>query len=136
MKEAFDKIIERLEEQQEEYIEDYNRYGDGEDYRISLIYDRAIRIVNQVAEEFGSKDCSKCSRRSWYQIGYADAEKKCGNDGWITLPKEAFDRMIARMESESERDLEEEPSWFINVKDAARIVFEIVREYQPKGEQQ
>lgn len=52
MKEAFEKIIERLEEQQEEYVKDYDRYGDGEDYRISLIYERAIKIVNQVAEEY------------------------------------------------------------------------------------
>ena len=59
------------------------------------------------------------------------------NDGdkeeMITLPKAAFHNMIARMESQSEMDYEEEPSWFINVEDAARIVFEIVREY--KGEE-
>lgn len=27
-------------------------------------------------EEHKDKDCSQCSRRSWYQKGYADAEKK------------------------------------------------------------
>ena len=52
MQEIFAKIKERLEEQQEEYIKDYDRYGNGEDYRISLIYERAIKIVNQVAEEY------------------------------------------------------------------------------------
>ena len=63
-------------------------------------------------------------------------ENKYGNDGWISLPKVAFDRMIARMESESERDIYEEESLFINVRDAARIIKEIVVEYQPKGEEQ
>lgn len=51
------------------------------------------------------------------------------NDGCISLPKVAFDRMIARMESESERDIYEEESLFINVRDAARIVHEIVKEH-------
>lgn len=43
--------------------------------------------VNELAEEHKDKDCSKCSRRSWYQIGYADAEKKFVEEhkgGWIT----------------------------------------------------
>lgn len=57
-------------------------------------------------------------------------ENKYGNDGWISLPKVAFDRMIARMESESERDIYEEESLFINVRDAARIVHEIAEEYK------
>lgn len=52
------------------------------------------------------------------------------NDGCIPLSKVAFDRMIARMESESERDIYEEESLFINVRDAARIVREIAREYK------
>lgn len=51
------------------------------------------------------------------------------NDGCIPLPKVAFDRMIARMESESERSYDEEESLFINVRDAARIVREIVKEH-------
>lgn len=55
--------------------------------------------------------------------------KELTNDGWISLPKVAFDRMIARMESESERSYYEEESLFINVRDAARIVREIVREH-------
>lgn len=52
------------------------------------------------------------------------------NDGCIPLPKVAFDRMIARMESESERSYDEEESLFINVRDAARIVHEIAEEYK------
>ena len=55
------------------------------------------------------------------------------NDEMIILPKEAFHRMIARMESYGEQDWDGE-SWFINVNDAAHIVFEIMREYQPKGD--
>lgn len=67
MQKYFEKIIEWLEEQQEEYIKDYNRHGDGEDYRISLIYDRAIEIVNQVAEEFGS-DINVGSNDGWIPV--------------------------------------------------------------------
>lgn len=52
------------------------------------------------------------------------------NDGCIPLSKVAFNRMIARMESESERDIYEEESLFINVRDAARIVHEIAEEYK------
>ena len=99
---AFEKIKERLEENQE-----ITFYFDGRPPKQVISYDTAIEIVNQVAEEYSSTT----------------------NDGWISLPKEAFDRMIARMESESERDIYEEESLFINVRDAARIVHEIVKEH-------
>lgn len=66
MKEFVEKLIGRLEE------------IDRKTFRISP--KDAIEIVNQLAEEYKEKDCSKCSRRSWYQKGYADAER---NNGWI-----------------------------------------------------
>lgn len=126
MKEAFEKIIERLEEYEKIYLsgtiiphcsEKTLEYCN-ETNCTDCMWKKAIEIVNQVAEEF-APDINAGS-----------------NDEYITLPKEAFNRMIARMDSESEMDYEEEPSWFINVKDAARIVFEIVREYQPEPEPQ
>lgn len=36
--------------------------------------------VNGKDANVTTKNCSKCSRRSWYQRGYADAER---NNGWI-----------------------------------------------------
>ena len=101
MKEIFEKIKERLEKERHPEL-----FGGWETIRI----ERAIEIVNQVAEEYKS---------TMSQV----------NDEDITLPKIAFDRMISRMESESERDIYEEESLFINVKDAARIVREIAGEY-------
>lgn len=81
MKEFVEKLIGRLEE----LIEHYHCFE--EDYfkgRIMGYVDSKI-IVNQLAEEYKEKDCSKCSRRSWYQKGYADAER---NNGWIPCEKE------------------------------------------------
>ena len=40
----------------------------------------SVEIVNQLAEEHKDIDCSKCSRRSWYQKGYADAKKKLAEE--------------------------------------------------------
>lgn len=71
MKEFVEKLIGRLEEEKEAYSDTtYYALGVGS----------VIKIVNQLAEEYKEKDCSKCSRRSWYQKGYADAER---NNGWI-----------------------------------------------------
>ena len=72
--EAFEKSIERLREQQEQYLEDYKKYADGEDYRISLIYERAIKIVNQVEAE------------------YAPDINVGNNDGWIPCSERLPDR--------------------------------------------
>ena len=91
MKEAFERSIERLDAE----VKYQNAKAD-EDCAFEKVsvfkartkmaecYEHAIEIVNQVAEEYKDRDCSKCSRRSWYQIGYADAEKKYGN-GWIPV---------------------------------------------------
>ena len=110
MKEVFEKIKERLEEERKVCYDKYCRYGDDYDNGSVTSYGIAIEIVNQIAEEYSSKSSS------------------LENDGWISLPKVAFDRMIARMESESEKDWNDE-EWFINVVDAARIMREIVKEY-------
>ena len=86
MKEFIKKLISMLEEKKEIFRKDWNRYGSDEDYGNLSAYEDSISIVNQLAEEYincstnTSTDCSKCSRRSWYQKGYADAEK---SNGWI-----------------------------------------------------
>ena len=103
MKEVFDLIRQRLEKEWALADEDKERYIKGNlnvfKYANALGYknaiEAAIEIVNQVTEEYKDKDCSKCSRRSWYQIGYADAEKKYGN-GWI--PCSRFNNMIEAFE--------------------------------------
>ena len=95
MKEFIEKIIEMLEEEKEfayadfyEYLMRYeldNDFDEDDDWFYKGLI-RATEIVNQLAEEYGkdtnvtTKDCLKCSRRLWYQKGYADAEK---NNGWI-----------------------------------------------------
>lgn len=116
MQKYFEKIIERLEEAKGIAFLTLANTGDKTKdavYDEVMVYmNTAIEIVNQVAEEV------------------AIAENATTNDGLISLPKEAFDRMIARMESESERDIYEEESLFINVRDAARIVHEIAEEYK------
>lgn len=88
MKEFVEKLIGRLEENtiyDKQAIGFINKYGRGIGF---ISKNKAISIVNQLAKEYKEKDCSKCSRRSWYQKGYKDAEK---NNGWIPcefeLPK-------------------------------------------------
>lgn len=84
MKEFVEKLIGRLEEKKDSVP--VNRLLDDiikdkpKELGQLMAYDNAISIVNQLAEEYKEKDCSKCSRRSWYQKGYADAER---NNGWI-----------------------------------------------------
>ena len=88
---SVEKVLAELEEAQDKLetdmwaIEDNNWYGQFCNGTSKGI-DDAISIINQLAEEYNEKDCSQCSRRSWYQMGYADAEKeikeKC-NNGWI-----------------------------------------------------
>ena len=72
MNKAFEKIIEKLEEL-------INRY-DSEDFAIKGVLHKAIEIVKQEAEQYSTKNCSECSRRKFYQIGYAEGKK---NNGWI-----------------------------------------------------
>ena len=67
MKEFVEKPIEMLE--------DTHIWNEENQMNIVKL-DEAVEIVNQLAEEYNNKDCSQCSRRSWYQKGYADAEKK------------------------------------------------------------
>ena len=123
MKEAVSKIIERLEgevcyqQKCHDSVKGFNRTTITQArQKMKECYEHAIEIVKEVAEEYSHRNHD------------LDIESSHSNE-WVTLPKVAFDRLIARMESESERDLEEEPSWFINVNDATRIVFEIASEY-------
>lgn len=87
MKEFVEKLIGRLEEYKTKaYVTGFT--NSPYEFGACNGMNSAIEIVNQLAEEYKEKDCSKCSRRSWYQKGYADAEK---NNGWIPcefeLPK-------------------------------------------------
>ena len=107
------EIFENIKERVCEFIHERNKSGSApcKNQRASCL--QLIRvcdltaIVNQVAEEYS----------------------EVGNDEWISLPRVAFNRMIARMENESERDIYDEESMFINVKDAARIIWEILNDY-------
>lgn len=80
MKEFVEKLIGRLENRikyNELCHKEFPNAKMNFTYEVQInAYKNAIEIVNQLAEEYKEKDCSKCSRRSWYQIGYADAEKK------------------------------------------------------------
>ena len=100
MKEFVEKLIEKIKvtsleiivtgTKDKPYFEIKYKEVGKEDYNIGYSsYDlnnvlnwkeECFEIVNQFAEEYKEKDCSKCSRRSWYQKGYADAER---NNGWI-----------------------------------------------------
>ena len=76
MKEFIDKLIGRLEELKTEALD---KWDGGASHRA---YSKAIDIANELAEEYKDKDCSKCSKRLWYQKGYADAEKEY-KVGWV-----------------------------------------------------
>ena len=88
MKEFVEKLIARLEEKFKYNSEQAEIWRNGSDKdaffreKKDLYMDRAntygevMRIAKQLAEEYNNEDCSKCSRRSWYQKGYKDAEKK------------------------------------------------------------
>lgn len=71
MKEFVEKLIGRLEKERAKGIYDSDNV-----ITVKDAYRKSIKIVNQLAEEYNNEDCSKCSRRSWYQKGYKDAEKK------------------------------------------------------------
>lgn len=96
MNKAFEEIRQRLSEEYNMCLKRFLKEDRDEDEYFFKIeaFVKAIEIVKEVAEEYKDRDCSKCSRRSWYQIGYADAEKKLAeeygtdinvgsNDGWI-----------------------------------------------------
>ena len=126
MQKYFEKIKERLEEKK--YLVPVNRLLD------DIINDKPLALGQLMAYAEAIFVLVVLDRYLSSPSYVTVAEYASTNAGLIALPKEAFDRMIARMESESERDIYEEESLFINVRDAARIIKEIVVEYQPKGE--
>lgn len=74
MKEFIDKLISRLEEERDEYQETEHKFE--EDYGGRVALDLAIRIVNQLAEEYG-KDTNvttngwiPCSERLPEEYGF------------------------------------------------------------------
>lgn len=138
MQKYFEKIKERLKGLDWVFA---TYYPDGTEInkrtRKSVAYDDVVESVNQVAEEYkDSEILNLVKMNADFQNAKLEELKKLSekltssDDGWISLPKVAFDRMIARMESESERDIYDEESLFINVRDAARIVREIAGEHK------
>ena len=85
MNKAFEKIIEKLEEEKMFYFLTIANTGDEKlDYayeKVGNALDKAIEIVKQEAEKYSTKNCSECSRRKFYQIGYAEGKK---DSGWIS----------------------------------------------------
>lgn len=89
MNKEFEKIIEKLEEYKHENLveHDYEQLqhckdiGDcGMQDCVLCVFNKAIEIVKQEAGQYSTKNCSECSRRKFYQIGYAEGKK---NGGWI-----------------------------------------------------
>lgn len=64
MKEFIEKLVTKLEKD--------NRIG-------RKSFEAVIENINQLAEEYKDKDCSKCTRRTFYQQGYKDAERNFMN---------------------------------------------------------
>ena len=105
MKEAFEKIIGRLEEEKKEYSELVTVHFRQRNGRLAYVYKEkelaindAIEIVNQVAEEFGS-DINVGSKDGWIPYNEKTPEfeiytltpvwvtirKKDGTFCWVTL---------------------------------------------------
>ena len=84
MNKVFDKIIEKLEEEKMSYFLTIANTGDEKlDYsyeQVGNALDKAIEIVKKEAEKYSTKNCSECSRRKFYQIGYEEGKKY---SGWI-----------------------------------------------------
>lgn len=81
MKEAFEKIIERLEARKRDYhiqyVTDYIGYSTYHNYKHEL--NEVIEIVNQAAEEFGNDFCE------WFKYDYRTIAPKnhdVGNPYW------------------------------------------------------
>ena len=91
MKEVFEKIIERLEEEKGDFY--HNKGGDYSVYNRALGH--AIEIVNQVAEEYGKDkyvSIGAYKQVAWerdiaieqlHELGYEFGQKIDSNDGWI-----------------------------------------------------
>ena len=77
MNKEFEKIIEKLEEKHEQYINTYGIVGGNPS---AFAVNECIDTVREIAEQYSTKNCSECSRRKFYQIGYAEGKK---DRGWI-----------------------------------------------------
>ena len=110
MNKAFEKIIEKLEEIQKEYLDGFGVHNNNEIYGIACGLGDAIEIVKQEAEQYNNaiidgkycfqtcactEKCDKCSRLcngdiDWYEN--IDNWTEEYNNGWIPcseqLPKE------------------------------------------------
>ena len=64
-------MIRELENTAKKYEDKFVGFGET---NISMMCRDIIRKLNEL-QNMADKNCGKCSRRSWYQVGYADAEK-------------------------------------------------------------
>lgn len=109
MKEAFEKIKERLSIESDKWNDIWSNSSKGDDIcdyadGKNDAFDEALSIVSEVEAEYKGKDCSECTKRSWYQRGYADAKTEYGNG------KTNADRIRAMSDEELAEYIE--PRWF------------------------
>ena len=107
MNKEFEKIIEKLEEKHEQYINTYGIVGGNPS---AFAVKECIDTVREIAEQYSTKNCSECSRRKFYQIGYAEGKKDsdwipCNeppeNDRYVLLSFENFSvPMVGRYEED------------------------------------
>ena len=108
MQKVFEKIIEKLEEEKMSYFLTIANIGDEKldcaYEQVENALDKAIEIVKQEAEQYSTKNCSECSRRKFYQIGYAEGKK---NGGWIScserLPEDYETYLVTNVDSFGQR---------------------------------
>ena len=156
MQEAFEKIIEKLEERTS-FISDCKKYGNKDSeqqknsystmmmYEVADLVDDLVEIVKQEAEQYSTKNCSECSRRKFYQIGYAEGKKY---SGWIPcserLPEDGETYLVTNAESFGQRHIYkgwydvEHKIWHMegNYEIKMNVVAwqPLPQQYQPKGE--
>ena len=161
MQAAFDKIIEKLEELHERYINQYGAVG-GNPMAFSV--KECMEIVKQEAAEYEEcyKDCGECEA---YDKEKHHCPKFCkviketvkeieeNHNGWIPvserLPEEAFGCLVTVMDCNpsTQTDFENILPYFVgydgdswNDADGEEIPFEVLAwrklplPYQPKGE--
>jgi hypothetical protein len=117
MKESFEKIVERLEEEKSDWNDDYN---------VSI--NRAIEIVNQVAEEY-VPDIYVGSKDGWTPCKDRQPDKpKFGEDSYLVQERHVITPFSAYWDGECWSDSECE------VLDEIIAWQPLPEPYKPKGE--
>ena len=132
MQEIFAKIRARLADKEAEHFEDYNTYGHGEDYRLSLCYADAIEIVNDVeAEHVADTNVGKSD--GW--IPCSERLPRRNKDVLVYRPKMAMPILVDRYEGYYGEDDEEWYEGWTYSENTAVIAWQpLPAPYQPKGE--